>query len=206
MADLSQAARARRTGLRLEYATLVWNLLEIAFALGAGLAARSLALVAFGLDSTVEVFASAVVVWDLRRPPPYEDAAASPRVRRALRLIAASFLVVGVWLVGNAIVAFANQHRPSESPVGLAFMALTVVVMFSLARAKRHAGRQFGSRTLVANAGLTFLDGCVAAGVCLALVTDLAFGWWWADAGTALVVGLVAVNEARTGWREAAGT
>ena len=175
---------ARQRVVRLEYATVAWNLLEVGFTVAAGLAARSLALVAFGLDSLVEVFASLVVIAHTRRAQ-----------RWASKLIAASFGVIGAWLVAGALVALAAQHRPSQSPSGIAFMALTVLVMFGLARAKRRVGTALGSGPVVANSKMTFLDGCVAAGVCLALLVDLLLGWWWCDAVIAGAVGLVALRE-----------
>ncbi len=180
-----------RTVIRLEYATVAWNLVEVVVAIAAGVAARSLALVAFGLDSLVEVFASSVVIAHTRQT---STAAAVPH-RRALRLIAASFVFIGAWLVVGAAVALAGRHHPSQSGLGIAFMGVTVVMMLALAQGKLRAGRKLGSEPVVANARLTFLDGCVAAGVCLALLLDRGLGWWWFDAAAAGVIGLVALWE-----------
>jgi divalent metal cation (Fe/Co/Zn/Cd) transporter len=83
-------------------------------------------------------------------------------------------------------------------------MAATVLVMLGLAAAKRRAGRRLGSRPLVANAKLTFIDGCLAFGVCVALAVEVEFGWWWSDPIAAAVVALLAVAEGVRGWREAA--
>jgi len=186
--------------MRLEYATTAWNLLEVVVTVSLGLAAGSLALVAFGLDSAVEVFASLVVIWQMRGDNERSD---NRRTRRALRLMAAAFVVLGLYLAANAVFAIVNANEPSTSPVGAGFMAATVVVMFGLAAGKRRVGRRLGSRPLVANARMTFLDGCLAAGVCAALVADLALGWWWGDPVAAAVVALLATREGIKGWREA---
>jgi divalent metal cation (Fe/Co/Zn/Cd) transporter len=85
--------------------------------------------------------------------------------------------------------------------VGTVFIAATVVVMFMLAWAKRRTGRSLGNRPLIANASLTFIDGCLATGILAALLADRLFGWWWADPLAAAIVGLVALNEARENWR-----
>lgn len=163
-----------------------------------GLAAGSLALVAFGLDSAVEVFASLVVIWHMRGNDERSD---QRRARRALRLMAAAFVVLGVYLAGHAVFAVVNGNEPSTSPAGAAFMAATIVVMFSLATAKRRAGLRLGSTPLIANARMTFLDGCLAAGVCTALVLDVVLGWWWCDPLAAAVVAGLAAREGVKGWK-----
>ncbi len=192
---------SHQAGLRLEYATTAWNILEVVVTVSLGLAAGSLALVAFGLDSAVEVFASLVVIWHMRGDDEGSD---HGRARRALRLMAAAFVVLGLYLAASAVFAIVNANEPSTAPVGATFMAATVVVMFALAAAKRRVGRRIGSRPLVANARMTFLDGCLAAGVCAALLADLALGWWWCDPLAAAVVAALATSEGIKGWREAA--
>lgn len=192
------AAAPARAGLRLEYATTAWNILEVGVTISLGLAAGSLALVAFGLDSAVEVFASLVVIWHMRGTDERGD---QRRARRALRLMAAAFVVLGLYLAAHAVVAVVNGDEPSTSPFGAAFMAATIVVMFGLATAKRRAGLRLGSSPLVANARMTFLDGCLAAGVCAALLVDLLLGWWWCDPLAAAVVAGLATREGVKGWR-----
>jgi divalent metal cation (Fe/Co/Zn/Cd) transporter len=190
----------RRRGRRLEYLTTAWNSLEAVVAIVTGLAAHSLALVAFGLDSCIEVFASVVVLWHLGGAP---EAVEPLRARRALRLIAGAFGLLSLYLGAQAVHAAVARTRPESSPVGIGFIAATVVVMFVLARGKRRTGRALGNRPLVANGMMTFIDGCLAAGVLLALVLQTTAGWWWTDPLAAGVVAIVAFNEAREGWESA---
>ncbi len=192
---------ARQAGLRLEYATTAWNVVEVGVTVSIGLVAGSLALVAFGLDSAIEVFGSLVVIWHMRGDDEGSD---HHRARRALRLMAAAFVALGLYLAGGAFVALVNGNEPSTSPIGAGFLAVTIVVMFGLATSKRHAGRRLGSRPLLANARMTFIDGCLAAGVCGALVADIAFGWWWCDPLGAAVVAGLAAREGIRAWRQAA--
>jgi divalent metal cation (Fe/Co/Zn/Cd) transporter len=191
-------AQLERRGRRLEYATTAWNCLEAIVAVSTGLAANSLALVAFGLDSCVEVFASIVVLWHLGGAPEEADPA---RARRAVRLIAGAFAFLGIYLLVQAARGFVTRITPDSSLVGTVFIAATVVVMFMLAWGKRRTGRSLGNRPLIANASLTFIDGCLATGILAALLADRLFGWWWADPLAAAIVGLVALNEARENWR-----
>ncbi len=188
----------QRRGRRLEYATTAWNSLEAIVAIWTGVAAHSLALVAFGLDSCVEVFASLVVLWHLGGASEEADPS---RARRAMRLIAGAFAFLGVYLLAQATRGFVTRINPESSLLGTVFMAATVVVMFVLAWAKRRTGTALNNRPLIADASMTFIDGCLATGVLVALLLDHAVGWWWADPLAAVIVGLVALNEARENWR-----
>lgn len=195
-----QRSALQRRGRHLEYLTTAWNSLEAVVAIVTGLAAHSLALVAFGLDSCIEVFASLVVLWHLGGAPEIADPL---RARRALRLIAGAFGVLAVYLAAQAAHALVERTRPESSPVGIGFMAATVVVMLVLARSKRRTGLALGNRPLVANGTMTFIDGCLAAGVLVALGLQATVGWWWTDPLAAGVVAVVAINEAREGWQSA---
>ena len=178
--------------MRLEWVTIGWNVAEVGVTIGLGVAASSLALVAFGLDSVVEVFASLVVLWQLRG-----DTASLPRITLALRLVAGAFLVLGLFLIVTATVRLLAGVAVDESPFGVGYLAATVVVMLLLARAKGALGAELGNHPLAAEARMTLLDSLLAALIMLALVLNLVLGWWWADAMAAMAVGVLAVLE---GW------
>ena len=114
-----------------------------------------------------------------------------------MRLIGSAFVVLSVYLLGSGVRGLAVHERPEASPVGAAFMAATVAAMFTLAWGKRRTGRALGNRPLIANASMTFLDGCLAAGIFIALILDTTAGWWWTDPLAAALVAVVALNEAR---------
>ena len=191
----------RRHGVRLEWATNGWNVMEVAVTITLGLRAGSLALIAFGLDSVIEIFASTVVIRNLRdgRHDPGDR-----RVHRSLRLIAVAFWILAAFLVTISLRGLIQGDRPDSSPFGVAYLALTAGVMFGLARVKRTTAHDLGSETLQAEAAMTFLDGCLATGVLTALVFNAWLGWWWADATAALLVAGFAVNEGAAHWRESA--
>ncbi|MEX2419961.1 MAG: cation transporter [Acidimicrobiia bacterium] len=190
--------RVERRAVVLEWITIAWNSGEVVVTLVLGIAARSLALVAFGLDAVVEVFASVVVVWHLGR-----DRTESRHDRRALRLVAVAFAALAALLTVGAVLALASEHRADESPVGILYLAATAVVMFGLAFAKRRAAVGLRSQPLAAEATLTMLDGVLATSILLALAANAALGWWWADPIATLLVALVAANEARDNWDDA---
>ncbi len=197
----SRAAWHRRA-LRLEYATIAWNVGEAVLTISLGIAAASLALVGFGVDSIVEVFASAVVVWHLGPGELVTDTEA--RSARAMRLVATAFALLAAVLAVVAIRDLATGRRPGESPWGIAYLAVTAVVMLGLAAAKRRAADGLSSAPLRAEATMTFLDGLLAAATLTGLALHAAAGWWWADPAAALVVAVAAGREAVENWREAA--
>ena len=99
--------------------------------------------------------------------------------------------------------SYAAHEEPESSPIGIAYLFVTAVVMFSLARWKRRVGAALDSDPFRAEASMTFLDGCLATSILTALALNLLFGWWWADPAAALLIGAVAAREARDSWREA---
>ncbi len=191
----------RRRGLRLEWATNGWNAMEVVVTITLGVQAGSLALIAFGLDSIVEIFASTVVIRNLHDD---RDDPGDRRVHRSLRLIAVAFWVLAAFLVVISVRGLVRGDRPDSSPLGVAYLALTAVAMFGLAGLKRLTARELGSEPLQAEASLTFLDGCLSTGILTALVLNAWLGWWWTDATAALVVAAYAVNEGVHHWRESA--
>ncbi|MBI3649272.1 MAG: cation transporter [Actinobacteria bacterium] len=193
--------RLQSRALRLEYATIAWNLGEAVFTIWLGLAAGSLALIGFGTDSIIEVFASSVVVWHVR---PGHATDRPDRTRRALRLVAGAFLLLSVILAAAAARNLVSGQRASGSPLGIAYLALTAVIMFTLAMAKRRTAETLDSAPLRSEASMTFLDGILSALTLIGLAMNAVFGLWWADPAAALVVALAALNEARENRDEAA--
>jgi divalent metal cation (Fe/Co/Zn/Cd) transporter len=187
------------TAQRLEYATIGWNVVEMLITIALGVAAKSLALVAFGLDTMVELFASGVVLWHLRH-----DSRHTGRVTaRALRMVAAAFAVLAVVVATGAIWALVTQSVPDDSPWGIAYIAVTVLAMLALGLAKRATGKRLGSEPVMAEARMSVLDSALAFGVLLGLAGNAAFGWWWADPIAAILVAIAALNETRENLEEA---
>jgi divalent metal cation (Fe/Co/Zn/Cd) transporter len=124
--------RSARTAVRLEYATVGWNAVEAAVAVGSGIVAGSVALVAFGLDSAIEVVSATVVLVHLRAVLAGSEPNAV-RQRRALRTIAVTFFALAAYVTVDAVVTLLSADRPSASPLGLAVTGVAVIVMPTLA-------------------------------------------------------------------------
>jgi divalent metal cation (Fe/Co/Zn/Cd) transporter len=180
-----------RTGLRLEYATLTWNVVGVAVLVVAAVSARSVALAGFGFDSLIEIGASAVVVWELRSG----DVA---RQRRALRLIGFSFVLLGVYLLTLTAVDLVEGAHPRHSPLGIGWTAATALAMFALAYAKGNVGKLLGNPVLTSEGRVTFIDGMLATSVLAGLCLNALAGWWWADPLAAMVIVFYATREAKT--------
>jgi divalent metal cation (Fe/Co/Zn/Cd) transporter len=195
------AARAQlvRRGRLLAWATIAWNAVEGVVGIVSGVAAGSVALVGFGVDSYVEVFAGAVVLWRLSKEDLGRQVSAQAE-QRAVRLIAVTFFVLAAGIGVESVRRLITAERPEESAVGLALAVVSLVVMPLLARAKRQVGRRLGSRALEADA--TETDLCVwLSGILLAgLGLNAAFGWWWADPVAALAIVAIAAREGWEHW------
>ncbi len=192
--------RDERRALQLEYATIGWNAGEAVFTISLGVIAGSLALIGFGTDSIIEIFASTVIVWHLR--PGHEQASAA-RTARALHLVALAFLLLATALAFAATRDLVTQRRAQESIPGIIYLAVTAAVMFGLAVAKRRLADRIGSSPLRAEATMTFLDGILSVATLTGLALNAVLEWWWADPAAALVVAVAAANEARENWAEA---
>jgi divalent metal cation (Fe/Co/Zn/Cd) transporter len=190
----------QRRALRLEYATIAWNVGEAVFTIALGVVAGSLALIAFGADSVIEVFASSVVVWHVR---PGHTVDRPERTRLALRLVAVAFLALAIVLAVASIRDLLLQRRAGESPLGIAYLAATAVVMFTLAFVKRRTAAQLDSAPLRSESSLTFLDGVLSTLTLTGLALNAMLGWWWADPAAAFFVAVAALNEARENREEA---
>jgi divalent metal cation (Fe/Co/Zn/Cd) transporter len=186
-----------RRGLRLEYATLGWNVVGTVVLLMAAVAAGSVALPGFGVDSLIEIVASAVVVWQLK------GEVGSGRERRALRIIAVAFVLLAIYIALQSAVALNSRSHPGHSVLGIAWLGATVVAMFALAAGKHDTGRRLGNAVLQTEARVTVIDGALAAAVLLGVVLNATVGWWWADPLSALVIVVYGVREARHAWAEA---
>ncbi len=191
---VSRRAASRRRALRLEYLTIAWNALEGALAILAGVIAGSIALTGFGLDSSIEVLASTVTTWQLRRPT---------RARRnvALRVIGACYLVVALYVGFESSRRLVLGRHADASPLGVAVTASSVVAMTALGLRKRRLARTLASSVLRAEANFSLLDPVQSATVLVVLPADRGRGWWWADPGAALAVAAVAGREGVDGLR-----
>ena len=178
----------------LAWGGIAWHVVEFAIAIGAGIAAGSIALIGFGADSFIEALAGFVVVWlftgDRRGSHTAE--------RRAQILIAVTFFLLAAYVGMEAVRALVIGDHPRVSWIGIGLAAFTAML---LAAAKRRVGTGLHSAATVKEAGQTQLCAYLSIALLLGLGANALLGWWWADPLAALAIAGIAVQEGRSSWR-----
>lgn len=187
--------RLLKRGLYLEYDTLGWNVLGVGIVFAAAIAANSIALVGFGLDSLIEIFASLVVVWQLK-------GVNEQREKLALRLIGGAFIVLAFYILIQSSRTLLIQLHPDTSALGIVWLTATFVIMLLLAWGKYRTGKQLGNQVLLTEGRVTLVDAYLAGAVLLGLVVNALFGWWWADPLAGLVIVFYGFREGWHAWHE----
>jgi divalent metal cation (Fe/Co/Zn/Cd) transporter len=187
--------RLGRRARALALTSVVYNVLEAVVAISAGLVAGSVALVGFGLDSTVEVSSGLIVLWQFGHRLP------ESRERAALRLMAVSFFALAAYVGVESLRALLGGHDPDPSSVGIGLAAVSLLVMPFLSWAQRRTGRALGSDAVVADSTQTLLCTYLSAALLVGLALNATLGWSWADPVVGLVIAAVALREGVEAWR-----
>lgn len=193
---LSRADRARlgRRAKLLASASVGYNVIEAAIAITAGLAAGSVALVGFGLDSVVEVSSGLIIVWQFSHRLP------ESREQQALKLMAISFFALAGYVSFESVRALVGRQEPDPSTVGIVLAAVSLVIMPFLSWAQRRTGQALGSNAVVADSTQTLLCTYLSAVLLVGLVLNATLGWSWADPVAGLVIAVVAAREGYEAW------
>jgi divalent metal cation (Fe/Co/Zn/Cd) transporter len=192
------ASRKRQLQRRIRWvvaATISYNVIEAVIALTAGAAASSTALIAFGLDSIVEVLSAAAVAWQFSARDP------EAREKVALRVIAFSFFALAAYVVVDTALSLFGGREAEHSTVGIVLAAVSLVVMPALSWFERRTGRELGSATAVADSKQTLLCAYLSGALLLGLLLNTLFGLAWADSIAALVIAGWAIKEGVEAWR-----
>ena len=176
-------------------ATIGYNVVEAVVAITAGTLASSTALVAFGLDSTIEVLSAAAVAWQFTRRDPERWE------KGTLRVIAIAFFALAAYVTATSLIALFAHIEVDHSALGILITTLSVIIMPFLSLAERRAGRELRSATAVADSKQTMICTYLSAAVLTGLILNSLFGWWWADAIAGLVIAGFALREGLEAWR-----
>jgi divalent metal cation (Fe/Co/Zn/Cd) transporter len=187
------AGRARL----LSWISLCWMGTEGVLAIAAGIAAGSIALVGFGLDSAIEGFASVVIIWRFSGGRVHSQAAE----RRAQRLVALQFFVLAPYVAVESVRSLAGGEHPDASALGVAVAASSLILMPALGIAKRRLGERLGSVATRGEGTQNLLCAYLAGALLLGLAGNALLGLWWLDPAVGLLIAAVAVREGREAWR-----
>jgi divalent metal cation (Fe/Co/Zn/Cd) transporter len=194
-AAATERSRLGRRAQLLAGASVAYNVVEAGVAVAAGVAAGSVALIGFGLDSLVEVSSGLIILWQFRHRLP------EAREQQALRLMAVAFFGLAAYVVAESIRGLAETAHPAPSRVGIGLAIASLIIMPLLSWAQRRTGRALGSPTVVADSTQTLLCTYLSAVLLVGLFLNAAFGWAWADPIAGLVIAAVAAREGVQAWR-----
>jgi len=180
----------------LSWASLAYMTLEGTVAITAGILAGSVALIGFGIDSAIEGFASAIIVWRFTGARMFSQAAE----QRAQRLVAVQFFLLAPYVGFESVQALVEGERPETSFVGIALSASSVVVMPYLGIAKQRIADQIGSAATKGEGRQNMLCAYLAGALLIGLLGNTLFGAWWLDPAVGLLIAAVAVKEGREAW------
>jgi divalent metal cation (Fe/Co/Zn/Cd) transporter len=194
---VDERRRLQRRARLLAWGGIAWHVVECAIALGAGLAASSIALIGFGADSLIEAAAGFVVVWLFTGSRLHSPTAE----RRAQQMIAVSFFVLAAYVTVESVRTLVGGDHPEASWVGIGLALVTAPTMPLLAKAKQRVGDRLDSSATVKEGAQNMICAYLSVALLVGLLANAIVGWWWADPAAALVIAGVAAKEGRESWR-----
>ena len=189
-----------RQAFRLEWLTVAWMVFEAAVAVAAGLAAGSLVLLAFGLDSVIELISAGVLIWRLSVELRHGQAFSERAERLASRIGGGLLFALAAYVVVSAGWALWTRHGEAFSISGLVVSTLAIPVMRYLARRKIALADTLGSRAMRADAMESITCGWLSLVVVVSLVAQAVLEAWWVDPVGSLAIVWFLVKEGREAW------
>ncbi len=184
-----------RYGLLLEYATLAWNVIEVGFLFYAAIKSGSVALAGFGIDSLIEIFASVIVVWQLK-------AIENRREKFAIKSVGIAFFCLAIYIIAQSLYVIITMSHPESSPLGILWLSMTVIAMLLLAKGKSIVGKQIQNRVLQKESKVTLIDASLAGAILIGLILNASLGWWWADIAASFILVYYGLKEGFQAFRE----
>lgn len=196
LAHIERASLIRRVKL-ISWLSLAWMLAEAVIGVRAGLTANSIALVGWGIDSTIEGVASLVIIWRFTGHRIHSDEAETT----ARKVVAISFFLLAPYIAIEATrhLVTGNEAKGSWVGVGLAISAVVLMPLFG--HAKKRIGTRLNSGATTGEGNQNILCAYLSVAILVGLATNALFGYWWADPIVALIVAVVAVQAGARTWR-----
>ena len=178
-----------KKALVLEYITLLWNVIGCITVIIASLHSSSVSLFAFGIDSIIEIFASLIVIWQIKAINKNKEAL-------AMKLIGIAFLLLAIYIIVQSTLTVIHHTKSHPSFSGIVWLTITAVAMFLLAYGKRTLGIKINNTIVIKEAKVTLIDALLAVSVLIGLLLTKYFAWWWADTTASAIIALYAIKEA----------
>ena len=199
--SVTPRARLIRAAFRLEWFTVAWMVVEAAVALASGVIARSTSLIAFGIDSLIELASACVLIWRLNVELRHGQSVAERAERTASRIGGALLFALAAYIVVAAGGRSWTRQGADFSWPGLLVSLAAIPIMWLLSRRKLQIAEALGSRALRTDAVESITCGWLSFVVLIGLLAQLALGAWWVDTATSLVIVWLLVKEGREAWQ-----
>ena len=190
-----------RTAFRLEWFTVAWMVVEAAVALASGVIARSISLIAFGVDSLIELVSACVLIWRLNVELRHGRSVAERAERAASRIGGALLFALAAYIVVAAGWRLWTRQGADFSWPGLLVSLAAIPIMWLLSRRKLQIAEALGSRALRTDAVESITCGWLSFVVLIGLLAQLALGAWWVDTATSVVIVWLLVKEGHEAWQ-----
>lgn len=195
-----------KKGITIEWISILWMIIEASVAIGSGLVAHSLALVAFGVDSIIELAAGGVLLWRLMIEA---NGANIEQVKRAETfsswVVGVALLLLSLYILIASVDKLWTHQGAESSYLGIGLAIASGIIMPYLSRAKKRIGSQIGSMALKADGSCSIVCAYMAWTVLAGVILTALFGWWWVDSIAALVLVYFVVKEGWEAIQEARG-
>ena len=196
----SNRATLIREAFWLEWATVIWMVIEAAVAIAAGIIAGSISLLAFGIDSVIELVSAGVLMWRLTVELRYGQAFSESAERRAAHIGGGLLFALAAYVILSAAWSFWTRSGQEFSTLGLGVTVAAIPIMYVLSKRKLKIAEQLGSRAMRADAVESITCGYLSLIVVTGLLAQFLTGFWWVDAATSLGIVWFLVREGREAW------
>jgi divalent metal cation (Fe/Co/Zn/Cd) transporter len=193
-----------RMGVRIEIITIIWMVIEMVVSIGAGIAAGSVLLTAFGLDSLIELISGSILLWRLLVERQGGDLKSVKKAEhRAIRIVAISLVLLCAYVLISSVYGLLTHSRPESSVIGIVVSAAALLIMPYLALNKRRISKRIDSAALAGDAANSITCAIMAGTVLVGLVLNTLFGLWWAEYIASLIFLIWLIQETREVFEEA---
>jgi divalent metal cation (Fe/Co/Zn/Cd) transporter len=196
----SNRATVIREAFWLEWVTAIWMVIEAAVAIAAGIIASSISLLAFGIDSVIELVSAGVLMWRLMVEFRYGRAFSESAERRATRIGGGLLFALAAYVILSAAWSFWTRSGQEFSALGLGVTVAAIPIMYVLSNRKLKIAEQLGSRAMRADAVESITCGYLSLIVVTGLLAQFLTGFWWVDAATSLGIVWFLIKEGREAW------
>jgi cation diffusion facilitator family transporter len=191
-----------KKGLRLEYFTVAYNIIEAVVSIVFGRIANSIALVGFGLDSIVESLSGFVLIWRLRQHKKISKEEEERIEKRAMKFVALTFFILGLYVLFHSVKKLVLKEIPDPSMPGIIIAVASMVVMPILTMQKYKIGIQIKSKALIADSKETLACAFLSVALLVGLGLNYLIGFWQADPIVGLIIVVFLFREGIEGWKE----